>query len=116
MSIAGNRILQSVRRARAYARGETTEGFVVHVPEQVDVKAIREKLKLSQETFALRFGFSLAAVRDWEQHRRRPEKAARVLLLVINHAPDVVGAALRASVATDGAIQHVADPSALSEA
>ena len=70
---AGSRILQSVREARAYARGETAEGFAVHVPANVDVKAIRTKQGLSQEAFALQFGFSPAAVRDWEQHRRQPE-------------------------------------------
>jgi putative transcriptional regulator len=74
MSNAGNRILRSVRRARAYARDEASEGFVAHVPDGVDVKAIRTKLGLSQGTFARRFGFSLAAVRDWEQHRRQPEQ------------------------------------------
>lgn len=94
MSKAGNRILHSVQRARAYARGEATEGFVVHVPETVDVKAIRHRLGLSQEAFALRFGFSVAAIRDWEQHRRQPEQAARVLLLVIDHNPDAVSEAL----------------------
>lgn len=94
MSNAGKRILQSARRARAYARGETTEGFVAHVPDDIDVKAIRTRLGLSQEAFALRFGFSAAAVRDWEQHRRQPEQAARVLLLVIAHNPDAVSEAL----------------------
>lgn len=33
MPNAGSRILRSVQAARAYARGEVTEGFVVHVPE-----------------------------------------------------------------------------------
>jgi hypothetical protein len=59
MTKAGERILKSIRQARAYARGEATEGFVAHVPEDVDVKAIRLGLGLSQEAFALRFGFSL---------------------------------------------------------
>lgn len=94
MSKAGKRILGSVRAARAYARGKATEGFIAHVPAEVDVKAIRAKTQLSQAAFARRFGFSPAAVRDWEQHRRQPEPAARVLLLVINYAPDVVSAAL----------------------
>jgi putative transcriptional regulator len=94
MSTAGSRILGSARRARAYARGEEAEGFIAHVPEDVDVKAIRTKLGLSQEAFALRFGFTPAAVRDWEQHRRQPEQAARVLLLVIAHDPNVVAEAL----------------------
>ena len=97
MSRAGNRILRSARQARAYARGETADGCVVHVPETVDVKAIRTKTGLSQEAFALRFGFSPAAVRDWEQHRRQPEQAARVLLLVIAHNPDAVTEALTAA-------------------
>lgn len=94
MSKAGSRLLRSVRRARAYARGDTCEGFIAHVPAQVDVKAIRIKLGLSQEAFALRFGFSVASVRDWEQHRRQPEQAARVLLLVIARNPEVVTGAL----------------------
>ena len=94
MSKAGNRILRSVRHARAYARGETSEGFVAHVPDNVDVRAIRMRTGLSQEAFALRFGFSPAAVRDWEQRRRQPEQAARTLLLVIDYNPDVVTEAL----------------------
>jgi putative transcriptional regulator len=99
MSKAGERLLRSARNVRAYARGEITEGFVAHVPEDVDVKAIRTRLGLSQDAFALRFGFSPAAVRDWEQHRRQPEQAARVLLLVIAHNPEAVRDALLAQVA-----------------
>jgi putative transcriptional regulator len=95
MSKAGSRILGSVQKARAFARGEASDGFVVHVPEAIDVKAIRAKLGLSQETFALRFGFSAAAVRDWEQGRRQPEQAARVLLMVIEEAPQTVERVLR---------------------
>jgi len=96
MSKAGSRILQSVRTARAYARGETTDGFVAHVPDDVDVKAIRGRLGLSQDAFARRFGLTPAAVRDWEQHRRQPEQAARVLLMVIAHDPAAVDNALAA--------------------
>jgi len=95
MSNAGSRLLRSVRGARAYARGEATEGFVIHAsPEQVKVRAIRERSGLSQDAFARRFGFSAAAVRDWEQGRRRPEQAARTLLLVIERHPEIVEAVL----------------------
>ena len=96
MSRAGERILSSARQALAFARGETTEGFIVHVPKQVDVKDIRQKTGLSQEAFARKFGFTVASVRDWEQGRRQPEQAARVLLRVIAHNPDAVTAALAA--------------------
>jgi putative transcriptional regulator len=67
-------------------------------PEQVDVRAIRERVRLSQEGFALRFGFSAAAVRDWEQGRRRPDQAARVLLLIIKHDPEAVDRALHSEL------------------
>jgi putative transcriptional regulator len=100
MSKAGGRILNSVRAARAFARGDSDGGFVVHVPDNVDVKSIRADLALSQEAFAKRFGFSLASVRDWEQQRRTPEQAARVLLLVIAQDPAAVDRALATAQTT----------------
>ena len=59
-------------------------------PKAVDVKGIRKRRGLSQVAFAHRYGFSPDAVRDWEQGRRRPEQAARTLLLVIDSDPDAV--------------------------
>ena len=97
MSKAGKRILKSVRRARAFARGENTDGFVVHVPEEVNVRAIRNTLKLTREEFAARFGFAKSAVKDWEQGRRQPERSARILLKVIEQEPAAVERALRAA-------------------
>jgi putative transcriptional regulator len=94
--VAESKILTGARQALAYARGELADGFVVHVPEQVDIKALRRKLGMSQSKFAASFGFGLDAVQSWEQGRRRPEGAARVLLKVIEHDPDVVRRALAA--------------------
>lgn len=96
MSSAGSRILASVRASRAYARGETAHGFVAHVPDEIDVRAIRSGLRLTQDAFARRFGFSAATIRDWEQGRRQPEQAARVLLMVIAYCPDTVDRAIAA--------------------
>jgi putative transcriptional regulator len=95
VSKAGSRILHSVRKSRAFARGEISNGFVANMPEEIDVKAIRQKLGLSQQAFALHFGFTPAAVRDWEQRRRQPEQAARVLLMLIDEAPQTVERVLR---------------------
>ena len=94
MTKAGDRLIKSARKARAFARGETTEGFVVHVPETVNVKAVRTRLGMTQQEFALRFGFAYDAVRDWELRRRHPDRAARVLLTVIDFKPEVVEEAL----------------------
>jgi putative transcriptional regulator len=95
MSKAGERLLKSARRARAFVRGEETDGFVVHVPEVVDVRAIRASLDLTREAFAARFGFAKSAVKDWEQGRRQPERSARILLKVIEIEPKAVERALR---------------------
>jgi len=95
VSKAGERLLKSARRARAFVRGEETEGFVVHVPEEVDVRAIRGALKLTRDEFAARFGFAKSAVKDWEQGRRQPERSARILLKVIENEPKAVERALR---------------------
>jgi putative transcriptional regulator len=94
--VAASKILTGARQALAYARGELTDGFVVHVPEEFDVKALRRKLGMSQCRFAASFGFGLDAVQSWEHGRRRPEGATRVLLKVIEHDPDAVRRALAA--------------------
>lgn len=64
------------------------------VPDSIDVAAIRGKLGLSQEEFALRFGLDVSTVRNWEQGRYHPDVAARVLLRVIERHPAVVEGAL----------------------
>ena len=81
-----------------YAEGKVTglRAHTVQVPEDVDVKAIREDLGLKRPEFCRRFGLDVRAVQDWEQHRRRPDRAARALLLVIKHNPAAVEAALQA--------------------
>ena len=62
-----------------------------------DVRAIRERLGLSQEAFAKRFQLSLRTVQDWEQKRRVPEGPARVLLRVIEREPEAAARALAGS-------------------
>jgi len=96
MSKAGRRILDSVRETRAEIGGEAPVGYVVHVPETVDVGKIREQLKMTQKVFAASFGFAYDALRDWECGRRKPDRAARVLLKVIEKRPDAVREALAA--------------------
>ncbi len=94
MTAAGNKLIKSAERTLAYARGEVQKGFIAHVPDDVDVKSIRNKLKLTQPEFSLRFGFDVRAVQDWEQKRRQPERAARILLTVIAREPEAVNRAL----------------------
>lgn len=58
------------------------------------VRALRQKLKLTQQEFAARFHLPLGTVRDWEQGAHRPDKAAQVLLTVIARDQDAVASAL----------------------
>ena len=94
MSKAGNKLIKSANKALAYARGEISDGFTVNVPEEIDVKSIRNGLGLTQPEFSLRFGFDVRAVQDWEQKRRQPDRAARILLTVIAYEPEAVKRAL----------------------
>ena len=94
MSKAGSRILKSARQALAYAKGEADKGFVAHVPDEVDVKLVRQTLNLTQEQFATRFGFTLTSIRDWEQRRFVPERPARVLLKLIQREPKLISRVL----------------------
>ena len=92
-----NKILRGVGEALAFANGKGKSSRVtkVDVLDEIDVKAIRGKMKLTQEEFALRYGFSIGTLRHWEQERRRPVGAARILLSVIDKEPEAVERALR---------------------
>ena len=61
---------------------------------EVDVKALRKRLGYSQAQFSRRFGVAIDAVQDWDQHRRMPDRTARILLKVVEGAPDAVSRAL----------------------
>jgi putative transcriptional regulator len=94
VSKIGTKLIKAAKEVRAFARGEITDGFGVHVPEDVDVKALRKKLKCSQTEFSRRFGFAIDALQDWEQHRRTPDRTARIFLTVIAREPEAVRRAL----------------------
>lgn len=95
MSTAANSIRKGLEEAVAYAKGRGAKKGCVHVPEHVDVKAIRTKLGMTQQAFAGRFGFSINTLRHWEQGKREPEGPTRAYLLVIDRAPAAVQRALR---------------------
>jgi DNA-binding transcriptional regulator YiaG len=69
-------------------------GMSVVASLSVDVRKLRERLDLTQEQFALRFGLELDAVRNWEYGRREPDAAARSYLTVIDKDPEAVQEAL----------------------
>lgn len=94
MSKAFDKIKVGLTDAIAYAEKSK---FSIHVPAEIDVRAIRTKMGLSQDQFAWRFSFTPARIRDWEQGRSKPDGAARAYLMVIAKEPKAVARALKAS-------------------
>ena len=87
---AADRIIQGLSEVFAYVSGEKNNGVRLHIPAQINVSAIRKKAGVSQSIFAGRIGVSPATLRNWEQGRRNPEGAARVLLAMLAQNPHIV--------------------------
>ncbi|MFG1379662.1 helix-turn-helix domain-containing protein [Xanthobacter autotrophicus] len=91
-------LAEGLREAISVAKGEADpNSYRLHVPPSVDVKGIRARTGLTQRAFAERYGFSLGALRDWEQGRSSPDRVARSLLMVIEKEREAVDRALSAA-------------------
>lgn len=97
MTRAFDSIKQGLNEAVAHAKskGRKTDEIKLYQPQAVDVSSLRERLSLTQEQFAARFGFSVATLRHWERGDREPSGASLVLLNVINRNPAAVLQALQ---------------------
>lgn len=94
----GEALIEAMEAVVAHRKGEITlPSRIINVPAKVDVAAIRKAKGLSQGQFAKRYGFELSTLQQWEQGRREPERAARILLRVIEREPEAVERALRAA-------------------
>lgn len=84
-----NELVASVREGGRILRSKVkaSRTFVVAAP---NVKKIRSNYKLSQAEFAALMGISVKTLQNWEQGRRVPEGAARVLLQVVAKHPEVI--------------------------
>jgi putative transcriptional regulator len=89
-------LLEAMREAAAIASGKAKPAAVRHfpLPLDVDVRAVRAATGLSRSEFARRFALDPRALQDWEQGRRRPDRAARAYLTVISRHPKAVEEAL----------------------
>jgi len=93
-----------VRRILAHPYRPTQPSVKAHLPQDVDVGAIRNRLGMTQARFSDTFGFSLDAIKHWEGGWRAPEAPTRTLLTVIDKNPAAVLAALNpAAFAAAGA-------------
>ena len=93
-----NKIVEAMREAAEIAEGNVKPAAVHEfpLPLDVDVRAVRAETGLSRTEFARRFALDPRALQDWEQGRRRPDRAARAYLTVISRHPEAVVEALAA--------------------
>ncbi len=87
----GQEIEAALGEVLAHVRGEVDLPCrIVDDPAAEHILAIRKRMKLSRQKFADRFGLDARAVQEWEQGRRVPDRAARILLTVIDRDPEAV--------------------------
>ncbi|MDZ4790419.1 MAG: helix-turn-helix domain-containing protein [Hyphomicrobiales bacterium] len=91
---AFEKIKEGLDEALTIARGDAAPAKLF-IPAEIDVKAIRTKLKLTQDDFAALFGFTVNQIREWEQGRARPLGGVRAYLLIIDRDPDRILGLLR---------------------
>ena len=91
----GREIETALGDVLAHVRGETELSCrIVDDPAAERIVALRKRLRLSRQKFADCFGLDVRALQEWEQGRRVPDRAARVLLTVIDREPEAVIRAL----------------------
>jgi len=89
------KLVASIKEAGEIKAGikEPSRKYEIKAPE---IKAVREKLNVSQNEFALLIGVSVRTLQNWEQGRRTPEGPAKALLRVASKNPGAVLEALYA--------------------
>jgi putative transcriptional regulator len=94
-SVLGREVEEALNEVLAHVRGEAALATrVVDDPSKARIMAVRKRLGLSRRQFAERYHLDPRTVQDWEQGRRTPDQAARVLLTVIEREPEAVERAL----------------------
>jgi putative transcriptional regulator len=92
----GPELIESMQEALAIVQGKAKPARVTAFRPSValEIRQIRLATGLSRAEFCRRFALDPRALQDWEQGRRRPDRAARAYLTVIAHRPDAVEEAL----------------------
>jgi len=80
-------LLASVQEMDKIVQGKKAAARITDFPEP-EVKAIREKVGLSQNRFAMLIGVSKRTLENWEQGRRHPTGPAKALLRILDNDPE----------------------------
>lgn len=80
----GRALEERAKEILAHVKGEKTlPTRRVVLPNEVDVKRIRERARMSQSEFARAFCINPRTLQEWEQGRRKPDATTRAYLAVI---------------------------------
>jgi len=93
MSAFSKDLIESLTEACEHAEGKPN-GMRIHTVEVPDVRAIRRRLRMSQQEFARIYHIPLATLKNWEQGRRQPDAPAAAYLHAIAKRPREIGEAL----------------------
>lgn len=77
-------LLDSVRQMKS---GKAARATAIEVSAATEA---RNRIGMSQAEFAKMLGVSVRTLQDWEQGRREPSGAAKMLLKIAAQHPDVV--------------------------
>jgi putative transcriptional regulator len=83
-------ILTGMREAVKFAKGQLPAKTHDILVPKINVHEARDQLGLTQKQFATTFGVSVSTLRNWEQGKRSPTGAARVLIKIIQKEPATV--------------------------
>ncbi|HVW94013.1 MAG TPA: type II toxin-antitoxin system MqsA family antitoxin [Devosia sp.] len=91
-------LLEGLEEALRWKRGEIELEVVEIEPMPIErIRAIRRKVARTAREFEERFGIPASTVSNWEQGRRKPDPAARLLLKLIEQNPELVERAAHAA-------------------
>ncbi len=92
----GSELIESMKEAVAIVQGKAKPARVTTFKPSIalEIRKIRLATGLSRAEFCRRFALDPRAMQDWEQGRRRPDRAARAYLTVIARRPKAVEEAL----------------------
>lgn len=84
----------NLQEAVKVAKGTSAPESVYVVLSPTEIRAIRDRVNMSQAVFARTFQLSVETIKGWEQGKRKPDTAAANYLRIIKADPEHVRRAL----------------------
>lgn len=78
------------REGKITLRQVTVENKPAPTVSADEIVALRKKMRMSQQVFAMRIRTSTETLRNWEQDKAKPNAQAAVLIKLVEQYPDMV--------------------------